>query len=124
MTEHLPECRLGEPCDIDISEHGFCSMQIEEQFFCIHCMGECICERLRACEQRVTQKFQDLFDQQMLDCVTHMKQAFDGGWEQATAAAVQIVEKLPCKCNEGADYCDGQTDAIAAILMLAKGDQP
>jgi hypothetical protein len=52
MTEHLPECRLGEPCDIDIAEHGFCSMQVEEQFFCIHCMGECICERLRCCEQR------------------------------------------------------------------------
>jgi len=52
MTEHLPECPLSEPCDIDITEHGFCSMQVEEQFFCIHCMDECICERLRSCEQR------------------------------------------------------------------------
>jgi hypothetical protein len=53
MTEHLPECRLSEPCDIDITDHGFCSMQVEEQFFCIHCMGECICKRLRSCERRV-----------------------------------------------------------------------
>ena len=92
MNEHLPECPLNEPCDIDITEHGFCSMQVEEQFFCIHCMNECICKRLRACEQRVID------------------------------AAVQIVEELPCKCNDGADYCDGQTDSIAAIMTLAKGD--
>jgi hypothetical protein len=59
MTEHLPECRLGEPCDIDIAEHGFCSMQVEEQFFCIHCMRECICERLRSCEQRVLDAARD-----------------------------------------------------------------
>jgi len=56
MTEHLPECRLSEPCDIDIAEHGFCSMQVEEQFFCIHCRGECICERLRTCEARVLRR--------------------------------------------------------------------
>ena len=56
MTEHLPECRLSEPCDIDITDHGFCSMQVDEQFFCIHCMSECICERLRACEQRVAEE--------------------------------------------------------------------
>jgi hypothetical protein len=53
MTDHLPECRLGEPCDIDIAKHGFCSLQVEKQFFCIHCMGECICNRLRTCEERV-----------------------------------------------------------------------
>jgi hypothetical protein len=56
--------------------------------------------------------------------------AMEDGWGEpghikaAIASAVQIVEDLPCKCNEGADYCDGQTDAIAAIMTLAKGDQP
>jgi hypothetical protein len=31
-------------------------MQVEEQFFCIHCMGDCICERLRSCEARVLRR--------------------------------------------------------------------
>ena len=125
MNEHLPECRLGEPCDIDIAEHGFCSMQVEEQFFCIHCMGECICERLRSCEERVTQKFQDLFDQQTLDCVTHMKQAFDGGWEQATAAAVQRVEELTIPHHFSTKVTLRVWSQVTAECITAiKGDQP
>jgi hypothetical protein len=114
MTEHLPECRLSEPCDIDIAEHGFCSMQVEEQFFCIHCMGECICQRLQQAMNMATFAARRLTD---ID-------SYNEGRREGLADAMQIVEELPCKCNEGADYCDGQTDAIAAILMLAKGDQP
>jgi len=96
MTEHLPECRLSEPCDIDITDHGFCSMQVEEQFFCIHCMGECICKRLRSCERR------------------------------AIAAAVQRVEavevpySLPLGAPVGVVIDQMRREFIAAI----KGDQP
>jgi len=50
MTEHLPECPLLEPCSADIPQHGFCSRQ---NTICIHCERECICDRLRACEERV-----------------------------------------------------------------------
>ena len=51
MTDHLPECPLLEPCDDEVPEHGYCSMQ--QGVFCIHCHQWCICDRLRACEQRV-----------------------------------------------------------------------
>jgi len=53
----------------------------------------------------------------MTDPFDACRGAYEQGQRDAIAAAVQIVEELPCKCNEGADYCDGQTDAIAAILM-------
>jgi hypothetical protein len=97
MTEHLPECRLGEPCDIDIAEHGFCSMQVEEQFFCIHCMGECICERLRSCEQRV------------IDAAVQRVEALPHALECVTRDANY---NRPCNCLHG--------DALDAV----KGDQP
>lgn len=51
MTDHLPECPLLEPCDDEVADHGYCSMQ--HGVFCIHCQQWCICDRLRACEQRV-----------------------------------------------------------------------
>ena len=51
MTEHLPECHLMQPCGADTPKHGFCSRQ---QTWCIHCERECICDRLQACEARVT----------------------------------------------------------------------
>lgn len=50
MTEHLPECPLLEPCSADTPNHGFCSRQ---NTICIHCERQCICDRLRACEERV-----------------------------------------------------------------------
>ena len=53
MTEHLPECELMEPCGADTWEHGFCSRQ---QMYCIHCERACICERLRALEERVREE--------------------------------------------------------------------
>jgi len=62
--------------------------------------------------------------QRLTELIVERSKGYDEGQREALADAVQIVEELPCKCNEGADYCDGHTDAIAAILMLAKGDQP
>ena len=53
MSDHLPECPLLEPCDDEVPEHGYCSMQ--HGVFCIHCHQWCICDRLRACEQRIRQ---------------------------------------------------------------------
>ena len=52
MTEHLPECPILKPCcdDVEFPEHGFCGNFVGR---CLHCMAECICDALRACEARV-----------------------------------------------------------------------
>jgi hypothetical protein len=52
MTEHLPECPILKPCcdDEEFPEHGFCGNFVGR---CLHCMAECICDALRACEARV-----------------------------------------------------------------------
>ncbi len=96
MDKHLPECRLSEPCDVDIAEHGFCSMQVEEQFFCIHCMGDCICERLRKARDR------------------GYSEAMDDGWgepihiEEAVNAALgavsQAIKALPAPYKMANDF--------------------
>ena len=107
MTEHLPECRLSEPCDIDITEHGFCSMQVEEQFFCIHCMGDCICERLRTCEARVLRRVLE--------------------------AAREVIDDLPAPYKMRGSYetfgpyhegkADFKDTALSAIDALLEGQQ-
>ena len=53
MTEHLPECPMLKPCcgDEDYPEHGLCGNFVGGP--CMHCMAECICDALRACEARV-----------------------------------------------------------------------
>jgi len=53
MTEHLPECPILKPCcdDEEFPDHGFCGNFVGR---CLHCMAECICDALRACEQRIT----------------------------------------------------------------------
>ena len=42
MTDHLPECDLSMDCGLF---HG--------QSYCHNCEMYCVCDRLRACEQRV-----------------------------------------------------------------------
>lgn len=53
MTEHLTECPILKPCcdDEEFPEHGFCGNFVGGR--CLHCMAECICDALRACEQRM-----------------------------------------------------------------------
>jgi len=51
MSEHLPECPMLGPCSEEYPEHGFCGNFSGP---CMHCMTECICDALRACEERVT----------------------------------------------------------------------
>ena len=40
------------------------------------------------------------------------------GYTHAIKSSIQIIENLPCKCDNGMDYCDGQTDAIESIERL------
>jgi len=51
MTEHLPECPMFKPCCDEDSFPDLCGKPVDR---CLHCMAECICDRLRACEARVT----------------------------------------------------------------------
>ena len=48
MTEHLPECPC---CDDEEFQHGFCGNFVGGR--CLHCMADCLCDALRACEARV-----------------------------------------------------------------------
>ena len=50
--QHLPECPMLEPFSADETQHCFCSRPDT----CIHYEMECICDRLRACEERVIDK--------------------------------------------------------------------
>gem|GEM_PF-2471525 len=56
MSDHLPECPLLQPCDDEVPEHGYCSMQ--RGVFCIHCHQWCICDRLRMLEARILSKLE------------------------------------------------------------------
>ena len=54
MSEHLPECLLGHPCQSGEPDHvmqgTIAGIPVT---LCGLCMADCICDRLRACEQRV-----------------------------------------------------------------------
>ena len=71
MSEHLPECPMVKPCCDDDGFPDLCSNSVDR---CLHCMAECICDALRACEIRVL------------------------------AAAVQRVEALADDPNSGVDW--------------------
>ena len=96
MTDHLPECPLLEPCDDDVPEHGYCSMQ--RGAFCIHCHQWCICDRLRACEERVRHEGLGV-------CIQH----YDAGVQAAREAVLNAGLCAPHRC---------QSDALAAIDAL------
>ena len=58
---HLPECPILKPCcdDEEFPEHGFCGNFVGR---CLHCMAECICDALRACEVRVLNDYRKQHD--------------------------------------------------------------
>lgn len=94
MNEHLPECGVRKPC-------GVCGNIT---------YGVCICDRLRACEQRVRVNERDWRDQ-----------AFGIGYAAALDAAREAVAALPYTDNYDHE-CQWETvireDAMAAIDAL------
>ncbi len=94
MNEHLPECPMLEPCSADTTQHCYCSRRNT----CIHDEMECICERLRTCEERViaaaVQRVQAL--PHALECVTR-----------------DVNYSRPCNCLRGdaLDAIKGDSDA-------------
>lgn len=111
MTDHLPECPLLEPCDDEVAEHGYCSMQ--NGVFCIHCQQWCICDRLRACEQRVEETW---------SAIAGRDQYAEGYRAGLAAAREAILHDESCLSNlDDADDrdCDcTRPSAVAAIDAL------
>lgn len=76
MTDHLPECVIPQvdyPC---------------RQCWEIECECTCICERLRACEQRVTHK------EFLLDEGDPYREVYRAGFRDALDAAREAVERV------------------------------
>ena len=103
-------------------------MQVEEQFFCIHCMGECICDRLQACEARVTALATP-------ETVAQATYWYEQGQRDFLKAAVQRVEAIADDMNSGVDWnWDYEADPtgmtrnprvwIREAVAAIKGDQP
>lgn len=96
-----------QPCGADTAKHGFCSRQ---QTSCIHCERECICDRLQACEARVTALATP-------ETVAQATYWYEEGVRDALAGAVQRVEALFLENLSSNGF-------VNAIIAAIKGDQP
>ena len=101
MTDHLPECFLSEPCHPSLPEHDDLRGELSK---CRTCGLPCICDRLRACEQRVLGlRIDDL----------NVK-SFNAGYAAALRDAVKAV-KLSCSAD--IELVE-RTEVIAVIEAL------
>lgn len=99
MSDHMPECPLLEPCSADTPNHGFCSRQ---NAICIHCERQCICDRLRACEERVFALHPEwtvtgMCKPECAACrrLTELITEWEYGYEKGIDAAREAVAALP-----------------------------
>lgn len=101
MTEHLPECCVGEnDCNANP---------------CQRCHACCICEQLRACEQR-------MLDDGLPAAANHGQRGYEIGYAAALDAAREAVKHLQhsddCYYEEGVlCHCEIKR-AITAIDAL------
>ena len=93
MTEHLPEC-FASLCECD-----------DTHFKSIDCDFNCICPSLRACEQRVKEKYADV------------PAIWNDGFEHGLYAARKAVGDLPHPMIDVECEC-GACAALAAIDAL------
>lgn len=111
MSEHLPECPLLEPCDDEVAEHGYCSMQ--RGVFCIHCHQWCACDRLRACEDRIKTP--------LLAIIKAGGKAYAEGWEWGRAEALDEARNEAALAMSAIDTYlppDEHNHVLAAIDAL------
>ena len=111
MTDHLPECPWPEkPCGPDHEP-----MHDRQPLFCIACLTECDCERIKRVEQRMWQ--------QPLLVVSRR-----AGWNDAIIAAREAVLKnhrpvpvIECACWWGKDCpeCGSQSNRIVGYACDA-----
>ena len=108
MSEHLPECPILEPCcdDEQFPDHGFCGNFVGR---CLHCMAECICERLRACEERVIDSGVQRVEALPWDYT-------DAGHAEALRQATAL-ETPETVAQANYWYRQGQRDAISAAVL-------
>lgn len=81
--QHLPECPMLEPFSADETQHCFCSRPDT----CIHYEMECICDRLRACEERMREKHRHR--------CSGCDWCYSDGAREALDAAREAVSALP-----------------------------
>ena len=116
MTEHLPECPILKPCcdDLEFPEHGFCGNFGGVR--CLHCMAECICEALRACEERVRPPGR-------WGCGENHAKLYAKGQKQAWSMAVSacIAAFYDRMSDSDLDDClsDDEKDKVAQSLLSA-----
>ena len=86
MTDHLPECPILKPCcdDKEFPEHGFCLGFVGR---CLHCMAECICDELRACEER-------MLNDDIPAAVFHSQKGYQIGYVAGLDAAREAVASI------------------------------
>ena len=118
MTEHLPECPLIKPCcdDTEFPEHGFCLNDFSR---CLHCMSTCICDALRACEERGLSA----------GYTTGYGAAMEDGWgepghiAEAVSAAMEAAAKQVQALVTGQDFHATVTRSfVTDVLTILKGE--
>ena len=87
MTEHLPECPILKPwCDDEqFPEHGFRCNLLRGR--CLHCMADCICDTIRACEARVIGEAV-----QRIEALWSLDPSWDGtNWNNVLTSALAAI---------------------------------
>ena len=114
MTEHLPECPLIKPCcdDEEFPDHGFCGNFVGQ---CLHCMAECICEALRACEARIVGDALSQARAREVNGVT-----FAQAWALATNACIDAFYERISDSDLDDLLSDDEKDIVAQAIRRAR----
>lgn len=101
-------------------------MQDRHPLFCLDCLTECICDELRACEQRVTERWEELRGWgESFAYKTGSDNGFDAGYRAGLDAAREAVAAIKDE-HVGDEYKYERLAlrvALAAIDAL-RGEQP
>ena len=110
MTEHLPECSC---CDDEEFQHGFCGNFVGGR--CLHCMAECICEHLLACEERVKDEALAQARAREVNGVT-----FAQSWALATNACIDAFYSRISDSDLDDLLSDDEKDIVAHAIRNAR----
>lgn len=110
MSDHLPECGYLPDCECWKDGSGLHSCGTES----------CICDRLRACEARVTERWEALRGcGESFAYKTGSDNGFDVGYEAALDAAREEVLNAPrYGCTESAEPLMELREVLCAIDAL------
>jgi hypothetical protein len=111
MTEHLPECPMFKPCCDDDGFPDLCSKPVDR---CLHCMAECICDALQACEHRVKDEALAWAKAREVNGVTWVQ-----AWAQATEVCVAAFYDRISDSDLDDVMSDDQKDIVAWEIKRA-----